>query len=246
MIKPLLSLALSALFFPVVVHAAVINIDYTGYVSATEGAGLGYNIGDTVTGQVQIDLSKGLGTIAPSGNVVDYYAAEDQHDLISGYHPTMRGKSADLISIQDKAYEYGAAYEDFLKVSDSDSEFLLDSDFNFISNFYSFYLEVLLPGIDWLDLNSLQNLNVDITDPALLASSRAQRYNVFASGNASDYSVYADVALITLSSLRISAIDSPQHNSVTAVPEGNSLGLLIIGLAGLLLIRSRDKVAEGI
>lgn len=243
MMKRLLSFGLSALFFPAVVDAAIININYTGYVSATEGAGLGYTVGDGVTGHIQIDLSKALGVTAQSGNVANYYTASDQHNLISGYHTGERGNSADTVDFYDAAHEYGATYEDLLKVSDSDSEFLLDANYNFTSNFYSFYLEVLLPGIDWLDINSLQNMNINITDPALLAASRAQMYNVFASGNASNYSVYADVAYITLGSLTVSATDTPEDNIVTTVPETSSLWLLIVGIAGLLLGCSRSKAS---
>lgn len=236
MMKSLLSFGLSALFFPAVVNAAIINIGYTGYVSATEGAGLGYSIGDTVTGHLQIDLNKALSIGTPSGNTAAYYAAVDQHELISGYHSSVRGNSSDMVDFYDAAHEFGGTYEDLLKVSDSDAEFLLDAAYNFTSNFYSFYLEVLLPGLDWLDLNSLHSLSLNITDPALLAASRAQMYNVFASGNAADYSVYADVAVITLASLTINTAG----HSATSVPETNSVWLLLVAITGLLVSRSRN------
>jgi len=236
MIKPLLSLALSALFFPAVVHAAVINIEYTGYVSVTEGAGMGYNLGDAIAGHVQIDFNKALGFNTPSDNVANYYTAAEQHDFISGYHATERGRSFDMVDVYDATHEHEGTFEDYLYTSDTDSEFILDDYFNFTSNVYSMYLMVLLPGIDWLDINNLQNLNVNITDPAVLAASRGQVYNVFAAGNADSYTVYADVAQFTFSSLKITTND-------VAVPEANTLLLLMVAFAGLLLSSARKKIA---
>ncbi|MDF3012512.1 MAG: hypothetical protein K0Q78_716 [Cellvibrio sp.] len=236
MIKPLLSLVLSTLLFPVAANAAVINIEYTGNISFTEGTGFGYNIGDAVGGHVQIDFNKALGFTTPSANIANYYAADDQHDFISGYHTAARGKSVDMVDVYDAAYEQGGAFEDGLSVSDSDSEFLLDEFYNYTSKFYSRYLTVLLPGVDWLDANALLNLNVDITDPAALVASSGQIYNVFATGNGTDYITSADVAQFTFSSLKITASDSP-----VAVPETNTLWLLMVAFAGLLIGRARNK-----
>lgn len=236
MMKPLLSFGLSTLFFPAIVNAAVINIDYTGRVSSIEGTGLGYAIGDAVTGHVQIDLDKALGVNIPADNIAHYYVATDQHDLISGYHTGTRGTSADFVEVYDAAYEHEAGLEDHLYTSDSDSEFLLDEYYNFTSNFYSSYLKVLLPGVDWLDINNLLDLNVDITDAAALAASSGQMYNIFAAGNSTAYTVHADVAQFTFSSLKITA--SP---ATTQVPESSSLWLLMLACAGLLAGRIGNK-----
>ena len=194
MIKPLLSFALAAVLFPSVASAAVININYTGYISATEGSGLGYGIGDVVSGHIQVDLTKALGIDSPSANVATYYSGDDEHNMISGYHPGAVGKSADMVEVNDAAYEHNGAFEDFLKVSDSDSVFILDPAFNYTSSFYSFYLEVLLSGVDWLSGNNLNNVNLNIADTAALSASRGQMYNVFANGNGTTYDVHADVA----------------------------------------------------
>lgn len=241
MIKPLLSFALAAVLFPSIASAAVININYTGYVSGTEGNGLGYSVGDAVSGHVQIDLTKVLGINAPSANVASYYAADDQHDLISGYHSSAIGKSADFVDVNDAAYEYNGAFEDFLKVSDSDSEFILDAAFNYTSNFYSFYLEVLLPGVDWLSGTSLQNLNLNLSDTTALAASRAQMYNVFARGNGTTYDVHADVAFIAFNTLQITS--APGQNPVN-VPESNALVLFMLAFAGLFTRRLRKTVVR--
>lgn len=243
MIKPLLSFALAAVLFPSVASAAIISINYTGYISATEGSGLGYGVGESVAGSVQVDLTNALSINPPSSNVANYFAAANDHDLISGYHAGAVGNSADMVDVNDASYEYNGIFEDFLKVSDSDSEFILDSAFNFTSNFYSFYLEVLLPGIDWLSGNDLSNVNVDINDATALASSRAQMYNVFAAGNAANYSVHADVAYITLSSLQITTLAVPQANAITNVPESNGLILFMLVLTGLWVGRSRQGKA---
>src|SRR6187431_1133570 len=117
MIKPLLSFVLTALLLLVAANAAVINIDYTGNVSFTEGAGFGYNIGDAVSGHVQIDFNKALGFNAPSANIANYYVADDQHDFISGYHTASRGKSVDMVDVYDAAYEHEGVFEDGLSVS---------------------------------------------------------------------------------------------------------------------------------
>ena len=238
MIKPLLSFALSALLLPVFAQAAVINIDYTGHVSFVEGTGLGYSLGDAVSGHVQIDFNKALGFNTPSANVANYYVADDQHDFISGYHTSARGKSVDMLDVYDASYEYAGAFEDVLNVSDSDSEFLLDEDYNFTSKFYSRYLTILLPGVDWLNINNLLGLNVNITDPTALLASSGQIYNVFAAGGGENYTTSADVAQFTFSSLKITASGAP----VATVPESNSLFLLIVAFAGLLAGRARKKV----
>lgn len=241
MIKPLLSFALCALLVPVAAHAAVINIAYTGHVSFIEGTGLGYSIGDAVTGHVQIDLNKAMGFNTPADNVANYYVAADQHDLISGYHTTARGNSSDMVDVYDGAYEHEGSFDDFLYTSDTDTEFSLDEYFNFTSNVYSMYLKVLLPGVDWLDVNNLVNLNVDITDSAALAASSGQIYNIFAAGRFMDYTVHADVAQFTFNSLQITASDTPSTGAITKVPETNSLWLLMVAFVGLLAGRSRHK-----
>ncbi len=240
MIKPLLSFALTALLFPLTASAAVINIEYTGHVSFTEGTGFGYSLGDAVSGHAQIDFNNALGFNAPAANVANYYAAPDQHDFISGYHTTARGNSADMVDVYDASYDNGGVFEDLLNVSDSDSVFLLDEEYNFTSKFYSRYLTILLPGIDWLNINNLLSLNVNITDPAALVASSGQIYNVFAAGNSMDYSVSADVAQFTFSSLKITASENPVP---TAVPESNSLFLLMVAFAGLLVGRVRNKAS---
>ena len=240
MIKPLLSFALAAVLFPSIASAAVININYTGYVSGTEGNGLGHTVGEAVSGQVQIDLTKVLGVNTPSANVANYYAADDQHDFITGYHSAAIGKSVDFVDVNDAAYEYNGAFEDFLKVSDSDSEFILDSAFNYTSNFYSFYLEVLLPGVDWLYGTDLNNVNLDITDTTALAASRGQKYNVFANGSSAGYTVHADVAYIAFNSLKITTVTGVQ-TPPAAVPESSSFVLLMVTLVGLWAGRKRKK-----
>ncbi len=240
MIKPLLSFALAAVLFPSIASAAVININYTGYVSGTEGNGLGHSVGELVSGHVKIDLTKALGVNTPSANVANYYAADDEHNLISGYHSSAIGKSVDFVDVNDAAYEYNGAFEDFLKVSDSDSEFIQDSAFNYTSNFYSFYLEVLLPGVDWLSGTGLDNLNLDITDAAALAASRGQKYNVFANGSSAGYNVHADVAYITFDSLKITSVTGSQTEPAK-VPESNAFGLLMVALLGLWVGRQRQR-----
>lgn len=229
MIKPILSLALTALLLPGLAKADIINIEYTGYVSAIEGTGLGYNPGDSVHGTVKIDLSKSAGFNVISDNARSYYAPGNEHDLITGFHPEDRGNSADFLEIYDSAYEYNGGYEDFLKVSDSDSVFILNPDFSFISKFYSFYLELLLPGINWLDIGNLSATTFSNADPSVLLSSRAQIYNVFATGTAGNENVIADVAHIRFESLNISAV---------SVPESSSALLLLLAVIGLAMKRS--------
>jgi hypothetical protein len=52
-------LAIAFLSLPLSVNAAIIDIEYSGYVSGTEGNGLGFNSGDTVNGTLRIDTKRG-------------------------------------------------------------------------------------------------------------------------------------------------------------------------------------------
>jgi hypothetical protein len=228
MIKPILSFALTALLLPGLAKADIINIDYTGYVSAIEGTGLGYSLGDSVHGTVKIDLSKSAGFNVISDTARSYYAPADEHDLITGFHSQTRGNSADFLEIYDSAYEHNGGYEDFLKVSDSDSVFILNPDFSFDSKFYSFYVELLFPGINWLDINNLSATTFSSADSSALLSSRAQIYNVFAIGTVENTNVIADVAHVRFESLTVSAV---------SVPETNSAWLLLLSIVGLLVKR---------
>ena len=64
MIKCIGLLAVALLGAPLVAQAAIIEIDYSGRINYTQGTGLGYNQGDSVSGKLRVDLSKSIGNVS--------------------------------------------------------------------------------------------------------------------------------------------------------------------------------------
>ena len=225
-------LAIAFLSLPLSVNAAIIDIEYSGYVSGTEGNGLGFNPGDTVNGTLRIDTSYSSGDVWSETDKARYEAGPDQYDLVSGYHTSNTGSSVDFVEIyNDSRDNFMGGFEDFLSISDSNSAFFFTSDNTYTSDFFSIQLQFAFQGIDWITSESLDNVNILVNDLVTMGPSWGVMTNSYGSGDFSgNYSAYSDTAFLNFTSVNIKSIN---------VPAPGSLMLLLIGVAGLLLCRRK-------
>ncbi len=230
MIKYLGLLAISLLIFPLVSQAAVIDISYSGYVSGIEGNGLGYKTGDSISGALRIDTSFAAGDIWSETNKARYEAGYNQHNLVTGYHSSNTGSSVDFVEIyNDSRSNYMGGFEDFLSVSDSNSEFIFTSANTYISNFFSLQLQFAFQGIDWITNTSLNNIDLTVNNLVTMGPSWGVMTNNYSTGDFNgNFSGYSDSAFLNFTSVSIKSIN---------VNETNSLILMLAIAAGLLARR---------
>jgi hypothetical protein len=192
---------------PATSAAAIINIDYTGYVISTSGNGMGYNDGDVITGSYVIDTSKAEGKFTDTPTETWYYGSLSSGFLQSNF--TIPGIDGFL---------------DFVRVINDPSlndQVLIDK----VINAYGFTMESLsvsveLGGLDWITDLSLVNL---ITSEGGLSTGAFLRWDL------TSWTII-DSATFQFDSLSIVSIQS-------SVPEPAPLVLLSIAVAGLLIRR---------
>lgn len=227
---------LCALLGSVTANAGLVTIEYSGTVTGVSNGGWGASVGQKVGGVIEIDLSKADGKMRDEANAVSYYAATSNGMVKSDSASNSLDGGADFVDIFNNS-----------RPGDNLDYLWLDEKTNYSSGYSSgegpstyswkytgIQLGILLPTLDWITDLSLNNINLDIRDSAILASS----FGVFTYG-----SFMSDTATgaITYSDSRASffAFDWLKITSPSAqVPESGSLFLILIAALGLLLRRS--------
>jgi hypothetical protein len=216
----------SLIFLPISAVAAVINIEYSGYVTWLEGSGVGYQLGDSVSGSVQIDTSKSWGDLSPDADKARYDAIGDPTLVDSISANPVDGYPIDFIEIyNDSHLSYSGIFEDYIAVVDGG----LSSDSTGASFFKSLQLYFIFQGVDWLTSDSIDHLNIKSTDPVFIGPSFGVVVFSKSIQNASgEFEYFTDVAGFAFDSINIKPAN---------VNESGSLMLLLIGAFGLMLRR---------
>lgn len=216
------------LLIPVSANAAVINIEYTGHVDWLTGTGLGYNLGDSISGTAQIDLSK-VGSVSFDG-VKTRYDSLGGHDLVvTGYTNPADGYGIDFINVFNNTHEVNGVFEDRIEIMDATNSFdsaTGTSFFNSLQLYFSFQ------GTDWLTSDSIAGLNIDTNEPVFLGPSFGVKvFSRSVQNQFGEFEYFSDTASFMFDSLKISTV---------SVPESGSFVLMLLGALGLCA-RHRKK-----
>jgi len=223
MIKRTALIALALACLPMFATANIISLEYTGHVTTVSGAGYGNAIGDTVSGKMNIDLSKATTKTLDTPTAVSYYSSSpdglitngasfddwggiDIVDIYNGSHPNWLGETEDFFQILD-TITANPDFSDYVQIT------------------------VVLNSFDWLTDLSLSGANIDTNDPSILGWSFGAISRTVGTLEADGtYSWAFNSDIFSLDSLKLVS---------TEVPEPGSIALLLIGGLALMLRRRR-------
>ncbi|PUA29981.1 MAG: hypothetical protein B0W54_05460 [Cellvibrio sp. 79] len=220
MIKRIGLLAVALLGAPLVAQAAIIEIDYSGRINYTQGSGLGYNLGDTVSGKLRVDLSKSIGNVSATPEKFSYHTPL-AHDMVTGYLPANAGQPMDFVDVYNNSYStYDGRLVDYLSVFDGTRETLANGEDSLTSQLQ---LSFNFNGIDWIKSYNITNVNIATQDAFTLGSSFGAIANYLRQKNEYGQFEYTnDVAYFSFDSVNISQVSEP-----------GSIVLLLLGALGL-------------
>lgn len=209
------------LLMPMFANAAAINIEYTGHVDWLTGSGLGHSLGDSISGTVQIDLSK-TGSVWFDG-VKTRYDSLGNHDLVvTGYTNPADGYGLDFVNVFNNTHQVNGLFEDRVEIMDATNGFDSASGTGF---FNSLQLYFSFQGTDWLTSDSIAGLNIDSSEPVFLGPSFGVKvFSRSVQNQFGEFEYFTDTASFMFDSLKISTI---------SVPESGSFFLMLLGVLGL-------------
>lgn len=227
MIKRIGLLAVALLGAPIAAQAAIIEIDYSGRINYTQGTGLGYNPGDSVSGKLRVDLSKSVGNVSVTPGKFSHHTPLT-HDMVTGYLPANAGQPMDFVDIYNNSYStYDGRLVDYLSVFDGTRETLANGEDSLTSQLQ---LSFNFNGIDWIKSYNLASLNITTQDAFTLSPSFGAIANYLRQKNEyGQFEYINDVAYFSFDSVKISQVSEP-----------GSIALLLLGALGLV---SRRKTA---
>ncbi|PUA29158.1 MAG: hypothetical protein B0W54_00670 [Cellvibrio sp. 79] len=210
--------------------AGVVTIEYSGTVSNHSNGGWGPDIGTQVGGVITIDLSKSSGKVWENSNSIGHYAFSSNGMVTSSGNTGTVTTGTDFVDVYDNSYQ--GSNQDYLWLNENISYDSFWTSSGYAWKYTGIQLGILFQGLNWITNLSLDNLNINTADPALLNSS----FGVFTYGShRTDLNgnvIFSDTrsTLFKFDSLKIT---SPLVN----VPESGSVALLLMGMLGVILRR---------
>lgn len=219
MIKQSILVSLAFACLPMFANANVITLEYTGHVTTVFGAGYGNAIGDTVSGKVEVDLSKATTKSLDTPTAVSYFspsfdglvtnngslgdpAGVDFVDIYNGSHLNWLGESEDFFQVMD-ATATTPEFSDYLQIT------------------------LTLKGFDWLTDLSLSDVNIITSDiPTLGWSFGSVSRTVGTLEADGNYSWAFNSDIFSLDSLKLVSTEVPEPSSIVLIGLG-SLALFV-------------------
>lgn len=203
-------------------QASIIDINYRGTITFTDGNGLGYSVGDSVTGTIKIDLAKSTGDQVGWFEQLSLYRSNpDVNDMVSGYHSVNLGTSWDWIDLYDSIYNDNLVFSgDSLEIGDGNILNYVDGSGSEAS---SVQLRLAFQYSDIFTNDKLEDMkDVDLSSLFLSKSFGAYINSTTTILSPSDYVYYQDSAIFefTAFDLKVSKVDEPR------IPVLLTLGLM--------------------
>jgi hypothetical protein len=116
--------------FPLQVSAHLYKFEYSGTITTLYGTGLGYSIGESVSGALTLDLSKAIDT-TPEMETAATFKSPTGENFVSGFHSQNEPLSADIFIVQNGAHYDSNSVDaihigDWVPLGDRYSRFMFD------------------------------------------------------------------------------------------------------------------------
>lgn len=186
--------------------SAVLTIDFTAHITSLNGNGMGYKVGDSISGNYVIDVSKAEGYNILGSTDITYYGSDTSGLASSNFSRSPSGYF-DLVSVGLNNHYV----EDTLMIDK-----LIDFQ-NGVLDVVGSYISFL--GVNWLHNFNLDNINFFTDDATLLAPS----YGMFMRWDVNSF-LQLERAEFTYDSVKMVS---------SSVPEPSMGALLVLGLLSL-------------
>jgi len=211
---------------PAIAQASLYKFDYEGHiVGGIQGNGMGYKVGDKVSGHLEFDLANSTGDLFSHPSTASYRARNDGTDfVISTSVPNLEipgtiGGNWDQVYVLNEYIQQGTP---------STRTILVFADVYMQQNpwsSYGFQINVVWDGLDWFNQDQIPEFEIDKSSPFVASNTGGTFFDatsfVLPDGTVSGGINSAD---FSYDYMKLSKV---------AVPEPETLILLLIG--GLIL-----------
>lgn len=104
------------IIFPLQASAHLYKFEYSGTITTLYGSGLGYSIGESVSGALTLDLSKAVDTTPEMENVATFKSLTGEN-FVSGFHPQSEPLSSDIFIVHNDG-SYNSSLIDAIHIGD--------------------------------------------------------------------------------------------------------------------------------
>ncbi len=220
MIQLIKKLMLCVIFFPLTSYSSLYTIEYTGQINDLYGTGLGFQLGQNISGTLLLNTDLAVDTQPGNANQA-FYKSSVGNDFVTGYWPSGLGRNADFVLVENgyDAINSPSGYDAF-----GIGDFIINDQAH---DTYFFELYAILPH-EWLPDKNIKEF--DFTS-ANSFSGRLYGYvsyrHTFYNQDGTGWSTN-DQALFSLDKFKLQAVN---------VAEPSSAILLTLGITALLIRR---------
>lgn len=116
--------------FPLQASAHLYKFEYSGTITTLYGTGLGYSIGESVSGALTLDLSKAVDTTPAMENVATFKSLTGEN-FVSGFHSQSEPRSSDIFIVMNDGNHNLSLVDaihigDWVPLGDNYSRFMFD------------------------------------------------------------------------------------------------------------------------
>lgn len=213
-------------------NAGVYYIEYSGVINTLQGDGLGFSIGDEVSGHMRFDLANATPDQFLQTDFAVYRSKPGRDLVTSENHPDIgdipgtSGENWDQVGVSNQ-YASGIGDRTYIYVNDI---FHGDDPWNT----FGMSIAVILNGLDWLDNDNLNEFDFTSSSPFFNSLDSYGHFANITSYLAADGQNWAvpNTADFKLNHVKMTKISDP-----IAVPEPGSWMLMMTFLASLLMLR---------
>lgn len=212
MIQLIKKFMLLTALFPLSSYASLYTIEYSGQINNLYASGLGFHIGDSISGKLLLDTSLAVDT-QPGNAYQAFHKSAIGNNFVSGYWSNVPGRNADFVLIEN-------GFDEITSPSGYDSFGIGDFILNDQTNEHYFFELYAILAQNWLPDKNIKEFDftsADLTGRSFGSISYRQTfYNPDGTGWSTN-----DQALFSLDKLKLQAVD---------VVEPPSAILLALGL----------------